>query len=174
MAEQQKDNIWLLEESGYSEEEFYVKSKDDQGHSTYARVRFADHVFAQMGVLIQSKEIPEYRTIQDLIRDSVVHRLQYLSRTRNSRQASTLAQALLIIGELEKSSAFYEEIDNLFEAAATAVRNSVKADDLDSAVNLIEVTKTHFRARFTSEQVKRIMPRFDKRMKRLLKELEAD
>jgi len=62
----------------YDRDRYYTRSttKGDHDGST-VRMNFPKHVVTQMQVIVQSRRIPQYRTQEDLIRDSVYHNLYY-------------------------------------------------------------------------------------------------
>lgn len=63
---------------GYSEDRFYTSSSDVRGHSKMLRVWIPQGIDAQVYGAIN--EIPQYRTVQDFMRDAIVHRLEYLQK----------------------------------------------------------------------------------------------
>lgn len=63
------------EESGwYDENKFYVYSQDKQGHSHYARIWIPKNLAGLIGRVVNSEQIPEYRSSQDFYRDALFHR----------------------------------------------------------------------------------------------------
>lgn len=69
---------WGTEDPNYSVDRFYTRGSDGKGNSEAVRARFAPEVIARLHRVVQQGRIPEYRTVADIIRDAVVHRLQYL------------------------------------------------------------------------------------------------
>lgn len=65
-----------VEARGYSEERFYTSSSDVRGHSKMLRVWLPQGIDAQVYEAVNG--IPQYRTVQDFMRDAIVHRLEYL------------------------------------------------------------------------------------------------
>lgn len=63
----------------YSLDAFYTTSVNNHDHSDPMSVKVPATLNAIMGALIQSGRLPDYKTRQDLVRDAVTHRLQYLS-----------------------------------------------------------------------------------------------
>lgn len=75
---------------GYRSDRFYTRSVDKDGHGQKLNLRVPQGIDSQMYAAVQ--DIPEYRTIHDLIRDAVVHRLEYL---QHHYERSAKAQMML-------------------------------------------------------------------------------
>lgn len=76
----------------YDPDEFYVRSTNKHDHSEQTRLRIPGDVLAELGALIASKDIPEYRTISDFFRDAAVHRLHYIAEMSGSERMMYLVQ----------------------------------------------------------------------------------
>lgn len=79
---------WGVEHGEYSPDRFYVTSGEGGGQ---LRVKISDSTLGEMAALVQSAKIPEYRTMQDIVRDSLFHRLHY---TRERIESGTLDKTL--------------------------------------------------------------------------------
>jgi hypothetical protein len=66
-------------DSGYSPHAFYITSTDEGGRCTI-RVNVPSHIAAEMAALIQSGKLPDYRTKEDIVRDALVHRLEFIQQ----------------------------------------------------------------------------------------------
>jgi len=108
------DNLWETEDAGYSEENFYTHAKDKQGHSVQINTKFPDYIVAAISELVQSKEIPEYATAQDFVRDSVHHRLHWCAKNR-SRRISRLLPVMISIQESENQIKEVESLNDMVE-----------------------------------------------------------
>jgi len=69
-----------FDDTTYSLEDFYTKSVDSRGHREMTRVAFPPNVLSTLSTIVQSGKIPAYRTVQDVIRDAVLHRIWWLER----------------------------------------------------------------------------------------------
>jgi hypothetical protein len=79
MINREEESAWELgEEIVCPEHRFYTASRDAKGHSVWVRVRFPVHELADLEQLVKSTKLP-YRSVQDLIRDAVTHRLAYIA-----------------------------------------------------------------------------------------------
>ena len=70
------DVFALVNERGYRPERFYTRSINADGHGEKLQVRVPQGLDSQMYAAVA--EIAEYRSVQDLVRDAVVHRLEWL------------------------------------------------------------------------------------------------
>ena len=69
-----------FDDTTYSLEDFYTKSVDSRGHREMTRVAFPPNVLSTLSTIVQSGKIPAYRTVQDVIRDAVLHRIWWLEK----------------------------------------------------------------------------------------------
>lgn len=72
------DVFALVDERGYRPDRFYTRSVNADGHGERMQVRVPQGIDSQMHAAVA--EVPEYKTIHDLIRDAVIHRLEYLQK----------------------------------------------------------------------------------------------
>lgn len=66
---------WSTEDVSYDRAKFYCHSTDRKGHSEPIRAPLPPTITAKMSEIIQSKRFPDLRSVQDIIRDAVYHRL---------------------------------------------------------------------------------------------------
>jgi hypothetical protein len=67
------------ESSWYDERKFYTYSEDKKGHSIQIRLWIPKNLAGQIGRVVNSGQIPEYRSAQDFYRDSMFHRAHVVS-----------------------------------------------------------------------------------------------
>lgn len=72
------DIFTLIGQRGYSEDRFYTKATNDHNHSKVVRLTVPQGIDAQIHGAVNT--IPEYRNVHDLVRDAIVHRLEYLQK----------------------------------------------------------------------------------------------
>lgn len=63
----------------YDPERIVTTSSDDKGHSANIRVHIPTFWHSVMQQKVQSSQWPEYRTIQDCVRDAIFHRIHWWS-----------------------------------------------------------------------------------------------
>jgi len=69
-----------FEDSSYSLDDFYTRSVDSRGHKELTRLVLPPNVLSALTVIVQSGKVPAYRTVQDIIRDAIMHRLWWLEK----------------------------------------------------------------------------------------------
>lgn len=166
-------DAWLDQDDGYSPEVFYTGSKDAQGHSTYVRIRVADHVYAQAVIMIASREVPELRTLPDLFRDAIHHRMRYIAQTRGTRQVTKLAQVIALQDQVESRSRMYEQIDELLETTSNTVRRMAKFDDRDEINQLLQELNDGLARILSKADYKRIKPKLESKIQRMMMDIDA-
>lgn len=72
------DYFAVVGQRGYSEDRFYTKSTNTHNHGEKLNVRVPQGIDSQVYAAVN--QIPEYRHINDLVRDAIIHRLEYLQR----------------------------------------------------------------------------------------------
>lgn len=75
---------WVLSGDGYSPERFYVRSTDGHGHDTTITVKISPALMGQLQHIIQSRQVPDYRTNADVVRDALIHRMRWLHDNMSS------------------------------------------------------------------------------------------
>lgn len=77
---------------GYDVSKFYVKGSDTKKgqQREHFRVYLQPHLADQIAELIASKNIPQYRTVGDMFRDAMFHRLTYLREQISSGELKRL------------------------------------------------------------------------------------
>lgn len=117
------DVFTLVESKGYSEDRFYCKSVNADGHGEKLQTRVPQGIDSQMHAAVAV--VPEYKSLQDLIRDAVVHRLEYIQKRY------TMSEAARRVLELERIQAdatrAAQEIDVMTEAVAAIEARCAKA-----------------------------------------------
>ncbi len=60
---------------GYNPLAHYTQASDKKGHSAKFTTKIPVNVAGEMSAAVQSGKIPEYKTIQDFMRDAIIHQL---------------------------------------------------------------------------------------------------
>lgn len=111
----ESDVFTLVDDRGYREDRFYCRSVNADGHGEKLSLRVPQGIDSQMHAAVA--EVPEYRTMHDLVRDAVIHRLEYLQKRYNLGDG---ARRML---ELERISANMEQRTQETETMQAAVEN---------------------------------------------------
>lgn len=62
----------------YKENRFYTHSTNRKGFKDTVRIPLPPNVLAQMNAIVQQRKVADYKTVQDLVRDAIIHRLKWL------------------------------------------------------------------------------------------------
>lgn len=79
-----------LDDGSYSLDDFYVASTNQHDHSETIQLKVPKHVKALLNQFVRMEDIPAYRSANDVMRDALVHRLQYLQHEYESSTALQL------------------------------------------------------------------------------------
>lgn len=79
-----------LDDGAYSPDDFYVASTNQHDHSETVQLKLPKHVKALANQFVNNEEIPAYRSVNDLVRDAMVHRMQYLQHEYHASPALQL------------------------------------------------------------------------------------
>lgn len=90
------ENEYMPEEDSYARSNFYTISEDHRGHDKQApRFRVLGSINARVAQLVQSGEFPAYRSVADVWRDAMVHRLKDLEGyTKDARMKDALRKTV--------------------------------------------------------------------------------
>jgi hypothetical protein len=126
------EDTWQTESEGYSPDKFYTRATDGKGHSEVVHLKLPPEITSVMAQIVQSRAIPDYRTAQDIIRDAIVHRLQYLRESGmvdgvTGTVAGFEEAAREVFDFYERMQAFKEIIDRAEKLVADVGRDSEEA-----------------------------------------------
>lgn len=80
------------QDDGYAPDKFYTRSTDAKGHTRQLRMSIPPEVMAQVAELIQSRRVPDYKTIEAFARDAIVHRLHWLGENLDDEKLKAAVQ----------------------------------------------------------------------------------
>lgn len=124
------EDLWKTDQASYDEAEFYTRSKDKQGHGVIYHVRIPDDLAGVLNYIVQSGKIPEYRTVQDIFRDAIVHRIHWISenekRLREIDALKTIQVRIALENNttryLQELQAYTELVDKVRDCCEAALR----------------------------------------------------
>lgn len=100
----------------YSLDTFYTRSTNKHDHSAECKFRFPPHLQAAVAQIIESKQYPQLRSIQDFWRDAAVHRLHYLNEAiqdgKLQKQLSLEMRACRIAEKQKEVEELKQIVDN--------------------------------------------------------------
>lgn len=106
----------------YSLEKFYTASRDKKGHDTTIRISLPHSVMDGIARMVAQRVIPEYRTPPDVLRDALVHRLQWLGENFDDLEISELAEILAMETEAQELMRRREAVRSIIDDYDTALR----------------------------------------------------
>lgn len=123
----------------YSPTSFYVNGTDKRGHREQIRCHFPQDVFGELSAICASKDLP-YKTLGDLVRDAVVHRLHQLEEIVSDpvaiRSLQLYSMAEKLRSRKERVAAERELVSSMREAIfSPEQRLYITVDDFDDAVS---------------------------------------
>ena len=80
--------------SSYREDKFYTQASDEKGHSVPIHIRIPPDIYRRIEEVVSSRTIPDYKTMSDLVRDAIHHRLNYLAQKLNLEEVDFTLRAV--------------------------------------------------------------------------------
>lgn len=134
-------NQLAAQSGGYDPDEIHTTSQDDHGHSIHLRVHAPKTWGAIMGQVIESDMWPEYRSNQDIIRDALYHRLQWIDDQKDRSHIPSIAQALArarLQRKLAQDAADAEEWMTFSNDIQTTLNRRIAAGDFAGIKEFIQ------------------------------------
>ncbi len=149
----ESDIFALIEKRGYSEDRFYIKSSDKQGHSKMIRIWIPQGIQAQVYEAIS--KVPHYRSVQDFVRDALVHRLEFTQhRYAMSDQARRAMELERMMADQEHRKAEMETMHESVESLDVTLGEMYEREDwslmdqeFDQSYEYIDWLRDPYRAR---------------------------
>lgn len=107
-------------EKGYRPDRFYTKSTDQRGHGEKIQVRVPQGIDSQVHAAV--RDIPEYRSLQDFVRDALVHRLEWVQK---QYQLGEEAERILALERFEADNKAYRDDMERMDQASTELEESL-------------------------------------------------
>lgn len=124
---------WQTEDEGawYDERKFYTYSEDKKGHSSYVRLWIPKNLAGQIGRVVNSGQIPEYRSSQDFYRDAMFHRAHQVSRWLDDGNLKTELGMAILIAEEEEINQQRKDLDVLLTVTRENLEEAWAAGQYD-------------------------------------------
>lgn len=138
------DVFTLVNERGYRPERFYTRSINADGHGEKLNVRVPQGLDSQMHAAVGT--VPEYRSVHDLVRDAVVHRLEYLQKhytlDEGARRVIELERLMADMAqrdrEIERMKEAVAQVEESLKVSYESKDYAMMADQLDVAEDLLD------------------------------------
>lgn len=148
-TERSHDPFKLEGSDDYSEEFFYCRSTDGHGHSDNYQVRVPPEISAALGWIVQSGKIPEYRKIQAIFRDALIHRLHFISSLMDDPRLEEVVTVERQLTKLYNRQQKMKAIKDVIAQTESILREAAEIEDWDSLGDSIQ----------DAEQAAELMPR---------------
>ena len=123
----------------YGLEKFFCESTDRHGHHSTVKANIPPTIHTQIATIVQGGKVPAYRTMQDLVRDAIFHRLQYLNE--EILKDPKLARVISIEMRLSEQQRAQDELDaeeRYVDGVEAQLRRAVKLEDADLLAEVID------------------------------------
>ena len=114
---------WDTESTTYDPNEFYTRSTDKKGHGETVHVKLPPYMHGVLAELVENPSFPAYRTMADVIRDAVHHRLHYVEEHATDPALVNRLETLAIFERIQNRQQRYQtEVD-----IANALQNQLQS-----------------------------------------------
>lgn len=132
MSESSESSMWSTQSDGsYSEKEFYVRSTNQHDHSESIRIRLPKEVLAQASEMVSSKKYNAYRTVADVVRDALVHRLHHLAEESGDEDLMDFVNRQMMQARLDQRIIMLEEMDSICKTAEALLSEAAAKRHID-------------------------------------------
>jgi len=113
-------DTWEVEDDDfYDPNAFYTASQDKKGHSFHARVNLPKPLGGAIGALIQSAAVPQYRTVEDVARDAIYHRVKQIARALDDGELEAQVDMAMLVAQELHIIETAQHADELIDAMQT-------------------------------------------------------
>ena len=118
---------------GYSRSKYYMKATDGHGHSDHVQIKVTAQINGMMGALVASGTT-QYRTVQDLVRDAIVHRLHDMHEMGKAGAIAGQLPEIIALAAMEQAKVEREARVNLCARVAQEVETLLQRGQVDDLV----------------------------------------
>lgn len=115
----------------YDGKNFYTHSSDKQGHSHAVKLAIPKNLQGQIGRVVGSGAIPEYRTPQDFYRDALFHRAHDVARWIDDGDLTREITMLILQAEEEMIAQNKRDAEQLISATRDNLDDALRRGDTD-------------------------------------------
>ena len=127
-------NAWETDDeegASYSPKRFYTASDDKQGHSAQIRLYIPKGLAGQIARIINSHEIPEYRSIQDFYRDALTHRAYTVGGWLDDDELVGEVHMLILMSEEHQLQQIKRDVESLCAIIEDNLNEAFLRDDVE-------------------------------------------
>lgn len=112
----------------YSPSRFYTHSEDKKGHSFYVRAPIPKPLAGEINAIIQSGTVPQWRSMGDVVRDAVNHRVKYISKAIDNAELETAVDMAMLLADELRLMDEAEQAQELIEAVRLNAQAMIARD----------------------------------------------
>jgi hypothetical protein len=127
-------NAWETDDeegASYSPKRFYTASDDKQGHSAQIRLYIPKGLAGQIARIVNSNEIPEYRSVQDFYRDALTHRAYQVGDWLDDDELVGEVHMLILMSEEYQLQQIKRDVESLCSIMEDNLNEAFLRDDLE-------------------------------------------
>jgi Arc/MetJ-type ribon-helix-helix transcriptional regulator len=135
------DELFSTRDPSYSPEKFYTRSVDDKGHAVKVTISIPPPMATRIAQLVQSGQLPSYKTVEDFGRDSFNHRMQFITEHFNvlsDRERDAIIRERALI-ELQQIAEQNQRQALAAEMLAAMLKNTRDTHDKEAFLATIQV-----------------------------------
>lgn len=112
----------------YDPSRFYTHSEDRKGHSFHVRANIPKPLAGELASLVQSGIVPAYRSIGDIVRDSIYHRVKRVSQMVDDGELEQAVDMAMLLSEEIKMVDEAAHAEQLIDALRTNAQSMFARD----------------------------------------------
>lgn len=117
--------------SWYDERKFYTYSEDKKGHSIQIRLWVPKNVAGQIGRVVNSEQIPEYRSAQDFYRDALLHRAFLIAQWLDDGELKAETGLVMMMAEEDAIKQAKADVEALIESTRENLQSAWDKGDYE-------------------------------------------
>lgn len=126
------------ENSWYDEKKFYVATENKRGFSSYLRLWVPKNLAGQIGRVVESNQIPEYRSAQDFYRDALSHRAYKVAQWIDDGELVRETGLLMMLSEEQRITQEKQDVDALVAQTRENLQTAWDRGDYDWVEQRVE------------------------------------
>ena len=127
----------------YEPSKFYTKSQDTKGHSTTMRANVPKPFAGEVASLVASRVVPAYRSVGDVVRDALYHRLKAISRMIDDGELEQSVDMAVLISEEKRIEEEVEESITLTSIMRSNAQNMLARGSLSQLRRYLAQRREH-------------------------------
>lgn len=124
--------------SEYDIDRIYTRAADKRGHKDTVHVPISPGMYGSISHLVSLQVVPGYRSVQDFIRDAIVHRLRYMNEQVKDGRIRSELTAEMMLAELEMHQRQMADLNAVVEGTEALLKAAVESKDAVRVEELLD------------------------------------